>query len=186
MSARTPMVVWGAALALCMVNLLIVVSTLKIHFFPSRLAWQWGLAFGVACAGYQWFAGLFTRAHLEEISETARDRIRGSLSTRSVLVLTLTQFLLGIFGFAHGISGLYVWTAGEKTVVSYEVTRVHWNSSRYKRCYQHDLEGFGTYSNSAFAPCLAAELKAGTTLAFRGRKSSLGLKYDDFSATPSE
>jgi hypothetical protein len=183
-SRLSPFAVWGLSLGLFGVNAVLAISTLEIDFFSSRLAYLWGFAFGGACAGYHLFAGLFARARIDQIPERARERMRGSLTMKSVLVLTIAQFFVGTAAIARGVSGLYVWTAGEQVVVTYEVKRAHWNDRRSKRCYEHELEGLDAFTNATSALCLDVELKAGTKLVFRGRQSSLGLKYDNFSVAP--
>jgi hypothetical protein len=172
---------FGLGLVIIIVNLLITVFTIKIDFFPSKLAYLCGLAFGIACAGFQLLAGRLANARLNLLPEEAHDRMRKLLATRSVLVLALIQLAVGTMAFAHAFSGLYVWTCGEKVTASYDITRVYWNYSRYKRCYNHDLDGLDSYTNAAFAPCLPMAFKAGSKLLFYGRASALGFKYDDFS-----
>jgi hypothetical protein len=176
--------VWGLSLGLLAVNLMLAIFGLNIGFFSRWPAYLYGFAFGIACASYQLFAGLYARARIEQIPETIRDRIRGSLAMKTVLVLTIAQFFLGTAAIARGVSGLYVSTAGEKTVVTFQVKRVHWNSRRSQRCFEHELEGLDAFSNATSALCLDVELKAGTKLIFRGRQSSLGMTYDQFSVAP--
>jgi hypothetical protein len=180
-SRSSPLLFFRLALGVVVANLLISVFTLKIDFFPSNLAYQCGIAFGAACAVFQLFAGRVANARFEQLSEETRDRMRGFLTTRKVALLALIQLLVGTAAFARGISGLYVWVAGEKVIASYTISRVYWNYSRYRRCFSHELEGLDSYTNITSAPCLSAALKAGSKMVFRGRKAALGFKYYDFS-----